>query len=92
MKIEKLKYVGFGLLAMLFVIQFFHPQKNFSNNTSYDISKKFPMPDTILQILKTSCYDCHSNFSIYPWYAKIQPVNWWLQHHIDEGKRELNFN
>ena len=25
-------------------------------------------------------------------YNNIQPVAWWLQHHIDEGKSELNFN
>jgi hypothetical protein len=42
--------------------------------------------------LKKACYDCHSNSSQYPWYNNIQPVAWWLQHHIDEGKSALNFN
>ena len=36
--------------------------------------------------------DCHSNNTRYPWYFKIQPVDWWLTHHINEGKQELNFD
>jgi len=23
--------------------------------------------------MKTSCYDCHSNHTVYPWYANIAP-------------------
>ncbi len=45
-----------------------------------------------MQVLKTACYDCHSNRTTYPWYARINPVGWWLDHHIREGKEELNFS
>ena len=50
------------------------------------------MPDEVQAILKTSCYDCHSNNTVYPWYNKIQPVAWWLKNHIDEGRKHLNFS
>ena len=46
----------------------------------------------VMQILKTSCFDCHSNHTEYPWYSKIQPIGIWLANHINEGKRELNFS
>ena len=36
--------------------------------------------------------DCHSNNTRYRWYFKIQPVDWWLTHHINEGKQELNLD
>jgi hypothetical protein len=42
--------------------------------------------------LQGSCYDCHSNNTSYPWYNRIQPVAWFLQSHITDGKKELNFN
>jgi hypothetical protein len=45
-----------------------------------------------MSLLKVSCYDCHSNHTDYPWYSKITPVNWWLNNHINEGKKELNFS
>ena len=39
-----------------------------------------------------SCYDCHSNNTKYTWYNKVQPVAWFLEDHVKEGKAELNFN
>ncbi|MCA0957478.1 heme-binding domain-containing protein [Muricauda ruestringensis] len=52
------------------------------NNTSENIST----------LLQESCYDCHSNNTRYPWYNKVQPVAWFLENHIKDGKEELNFN
>jgi hypothetical protein len=86
------KRAGIFLLVLLVVIQFIRPTRNLSNDVSHDISTKYPIPDTVKAILKTSCYDCHSNHTEYPWYANIQPVAWWLGDHVNEGKRELNFN
>lgn len=81
------------LLLAFIVIQFFRPAKNkaegISNN---DISKIYAVPADVQAILKTSCYDCHSNNTVYPWYAEIQPAAWWLADHIKEGKKELNFS
>lgn len=81
------------LLAILVVIQFIHPAKNQSSEMLVsDITKVTDVPDDVYQILKTSCYDCHSNNTIYPWYNNIQPVAWWLNNHINEGKSKLNFS
>ena len=49
-------------------------------------------PKNIRTLLQQSCYDCHSNNTEYPWYDKIQPISWFLAHHITDGKEELNFN
>jgi hypothetical protein len=43
-------------------------------------------------ILSKACNDCHSNNTVYPWYNTIQPVAWWLNNHIKNGKRHLNFS
>jgi len=48
--------------------------------------------ENISALLQESCYDCHSNNTEYPWYNKVQPVGWFLEDHINEGKEELNFN
>ncbi len=50
------------------------------------------VPDNIRTKLQVSCYDCHSNNTQYPWYNKVQPIAWFLEDHIKEGKAELNFN
>ncbi len=90
-----IKKIAFALLAILVIIQFFHPTKNINASpeaTANDITKAYAVPEHVQTILKTSCYDCHSNNTYYPWYNNIQPVAWWLNHHVDEGKREINFN
>ena len=83
------------LLAALFIIQFFRPEKNLSATdgpAANDISTAYPMPQDVASTLQTSCYDCHSNNTYYPWYANFQPVAWWLADHVKEGKKEINFS
>ena len=87
------KNILLGLAIVLVIIQFFRPEKNLVEGVQVnDISKAYPVSEQAQNILKTSCYDCHSNNTVYPWYSAIQPVAWWLNDHIEEGKRELNFN
>ncbi|WP_018622777.1 heme-binding domain-containing protein [Spirosoma luteum] len=43
-------------------------------------------------LLKTACYDCHSNHTDYPWYSRFQPVAMFLGNHIEEGKKDLNLS
>jgi hypothetical protein len=50
------------------------------------------VPPQVDAILKRSCADCHSNETSYPWYSQITPVNWFLDNHIQEGRRELNMS
>ncbi len=87
------KKVLIGLLVFFILIQFIRPTKNESAaQAPDDIFTHYPASDSIKILIKTSCYDCHSNNTIYPWYAEIQPLAWWLDHHIEEGKNELNFS
>lgn len=82
-----------GLLIVLIIIQFIRPERNHDAGPQpYDITRVYTVPANVQQILKRACYDCHSNNTNYPWYANIQPIGFWLQHHIDEGKDHLNFS
>ncbi len=87
------KRILIALLIIFIAIQFIRPARNKSGGISAnDISTKYPVPDSIQAILKVACNDCHSNNTRYPWYAEIQPVAWWLNSHIKDGKRGLNFS
>jgi hypothetical protein len=88
--VKKVLYV---LLAAFVIIQFIRPAKNQSAGPfPNEISTAFPMNDTVASAMKIACYDCHSNNTRYPWYSNVQPVAWWLQRHVNEGKEELNFS
>lgn len=80
------------ILVLLVLVQFIQPAKNNGSPASAtDITHTVQVPDTVMALLKVACYDCHSNYTRYPWYNHITPVNWWLRNHINDGKRALNF-
>src|SRR5262250_2423937 len=82
-----------AVFVLLIIIQFIHPSRNISKaEQPNNIAHAFNVPTEVKQILDKACMDCHSNNTRYLWYFKIQPVDWWLTHHIDEGKRGLNFD
>ena len=91
MKIFKI-ILGIVLFAFI-VIQFLPSESNQSDLVPItDFILVNTVPESITQKLKTSCYDCHSNNTQYPWYNKIKPIAWLLEDHIKEGKAELNFS
>ena len=91
MKIVKI--IAVVLLVAFVGIQFVPTERNQSDVVpKTDFMLVNSVPDHIKSKLQTSCYDCHSNNTQYPWYNKIQPAAWFLEDHIKEGKAELNFN
>ena len=87
-----LKKIVIGLGVVLLLIQFVKPAKNDSNDTTFALSNKYEVPQDVGHLLEVSCNDCHSNKTEYPWYSNIQPVAWWLNNHVTDGKRHLNFS
>jgi len=88
-----LKGTGLVILVVLVGIQFFPSRSDQSNEMpSFDFIKTNKIPEDIGRMLHTSCYNCHSNSTNYPWYSRIQPIGWYLQNHINKGKSELNFS
>ena len=89
-----MKILFYTILIALLLFQLYpKPAKNIAATINVnDITLVHHVPADVQQVLKTSCYDCHSNNTVYPWYSRIQPVALWLGDHIDDGKDELNFS
>lgn len=89
--IRKALYV---LAVVLVLIQFYRPDLN---NSSYESAvnafiQQNNVSSEVESILKTSCFDCHSNHTSYPLYAQVAPMSFWINHHVKEGKEHLNFS
>ncbi len=88
-----IKIVLIILLIIFISIQFFRPAKNTGEEIAENqISSSHAVPADVHQILKVSCFDCHSNTTRYPWYWNMEPGAWILSDHFNEGKREVNFS
>ena len=88
------KKIAWALLVLFIGMQFYRPEKNTSEDRDHltpFLTQTNP-PEEVLAIMKTSCFDCHSDQTRYPWYNNVAPVSWWLDGHIEEGKEHLNFS
>tara|TARA_B110000285_G_scaffold233444_1_gene307281 strand:+ start:405 stop:893 length:489 start_codon:yes stop_codon:yes gene_type:complete len=90
------KFLKKGLIFLVIVfigMQFYTPEKNISEtySTAFFENETQP-PAPILATLQNKCYDCHSNNTNYPWYNNIAPVSYWIDDHILDGKKHLNFS
>jgi hypothetical protein len=49
-------------------------------------------PPEVMLVLERSCFDCHSQDTLWPWYARIAPVSWLVAHDVHEGRKHLDFS
>ena len=49
-------------------------------------------PADVKAIFRNSCFDCHSNETVWPWYSYVAPASWLLVSDINEGRENLNFS
>ena len=91
---NKIKKIIFICFVTLLLIQLYQPSRiiNYEKVLETDITQVYNVPKEVQTIFKTSCYDCHSNVTMYPWYNYIQPVRFVMDSHIKQGKENLNFN
>jgi len=78
-----------SIVVILVLIQFTSPVQT---NPKEDDLVRINAPKEVLNILKKSCYDCHSNETKWTWYSSIAPFSWVIVGHVDDGRKALNFS
>lgn len=90
---KKRHYLLGGLALVLLIIQLIPsglpPAENESDG---DIIQSGLVGQEVAPLLKTSCYNCHSNETNYPWYAHVAPASWLIAYDVKKGREELNFS
>jgi hypothetical protein len=88
-----LKYTGLAVVLILLAIQLIRPERT---NPPSDPALSFvaaakPGP-AMVEVIQRSCYDCHSNQTVWPWYSQVAPVSWLVADDVRDGRRHLNFS
>lgn len=79
--------LGFALLLMIQLVPYGHGHVN----SPVTAEPAWDSPDT-RALAKQACFDCHSNETAWPLYAKAAPISWMIQRHVDKGRAVLNFS
>ena len=89
-----LKISAIVLILGLVIIQFINrPDMSTTNEiTPAHITKVMNVPANVESILKRSCYDCHSDHTIWPWYSSIAPASWLVGDDVTAGRKKMNFS
>ena len=82
-----MKKIFIVFIVIIGGIQFI-PVERTNPPISWDISA----PESVASILRTSCYDCHSNETAWPWYSHIAPISFMVAGDVEEGRKHLNFS
>lgn len=75
------------LLVALVIIQFIPVDRS-----NPPVEAEIPAPSEVMTVLRSACYDCHSNETTWPWYSSIAPISWLVAHDVHAGRQELNFS
>jgi hypothetical protein len=84
---SKRKVIGLAIVVLVIGIQFVPVDRS-----NPPVRGEIEAPPAVMEIIRQSCYDCHSNETAWPWYSRVAPVSWVLAHHVEEGRSELNFS
>jgi Haem-binding domain/Cytochrome P460 len=76
------------VLGVVFVcLQFVRPEL-----TNPPVTAELQAPEEVKQVLKNSCYNCHSNETKLPWFDKVVPAYWVVSRDVKEARKHLNFS
>ena len=79
-----------ALFALLIAVQLV-PYGHARTNPPVTMEPRWDSPET-RDLARRACFDCHSNHTRWPAYARLAPVSWLIQHDVDEGRAALNFS
>lgn len=75
------------LLGLFVAIQFVPVDR-----TNPPVTAPMTAPPAVNDLLRRACFDCHSNETIWPWYAYVAPASWLVARDVVEGRKHLNLS
>ena len=89
---KKVKQIIYILIGIGILIQFIPVERPAVEKGGYDFVRANQVSADVGKLLNNACFDCHSNQTVYPWYASVAPVSWLVVRDIREGRKHLNFS
>ncbi len=85
-------FLGIIVLALVIIQLIPSELPTVTDDNPQDLLLTAGIPGEVSELLKNSCYDCHSNETYYPWYSYVAPARWLVVRDVKDGREELNFS
>jgi hypothetical protein len=86
------KWIVIALIVVLALSQFIKPREtNPPVTPSRSLEAHVQVPPEVQEVLKRSCYDCHSSATVWPWYSHVAPVSWYVARDVNVARGHVNF-
>ncbi len=85
-----LRKVFLWALAVVVLIQFV-PYGHTHTNPPETKQPAWNSPATQALFHRT-CFNCHSNETVWPWYSHVAPMSWLVQNDVNGGRSHLDFS
>ena len=90
---RRLKQAAVVFVVIFAAAQLVRPERtNPATDASHTIQAHMGFDSGLVAVLDRSCRDCHSNGTVWPWYAQIAPASWLMASGVTKGRHAVNFS
>lgn len=80
-----------GGVVVLFILMQAVPYGRTHSNPPTIAEPNWTTPH-IRELAKRACFNCHSNETVWPWYADLAPFSWVVQFDVEGARHTINFS
>lgn len=81
-----------GITVLILVVAFLLLQAIRPERFNPPVQSDLTADPEVKSLLRRTCYNCHSNETVWPWYSSVAPASWLIASDVNEGRRNLNFS
>jgi hypothetical protein len=86
-----MKWTVIGVVVIFILIQAIRPSRtNPPVVESRTLEAHVQVPPQVQTVLMRSCYNCHSNATVWPWYSNVAPVSWLVANDVNTARGHVN--
>ena len=93
-KVPRILLAGVCAVILPIALSFMHPFGNprVVNASSGHLLAGAQIPELLRELVERKCGNCHSEAVEWPFYSRVAPVSWLLEHDVLEAREHMNLS